>query len=188
MSSSVFCSQLSDGSTISQYREYHTLNHSIDNPLLFWPSSPSSQITRYRLVDLDKSMLLVRHMEFMLVGQLVIPSTKLSNGLVMMVQECCVSMTVSIASVMIAFKAEQDILAVPAASLEIGRPDAEVAIPRLDQIAVVAEDIRCRLTRGMLLRRSVRDPSEGGQEQVTTFDLIRSRNGDIQPWWCQIWS
>jgi hypothetical protein len=70
-----------------------TLNNGIDDPLLVLTSTPCSQIAWNRLIYLDQASLLVDNVELVLVNQLMVTSTKLPDGLVMLVHER--NMTVS---------------------------------------------------------------------------------------------
>ena len=122
----------------------------IDDPLLICAGTPFRQIPWNGLVDLDKPGLLIHDLELMLINQFVISCSELANGLVVLVQEGYVSVAMSIASVVIAFEAKEDVLTLPPTSLEVGRPDRVDAVARPHEIAVVLEDVRTSLARAVL--------------------------------------
>lgn len=163
-----------------------TLNNGIHNPLLLWTGAPFGQVSRHRLIDLDQASFLIHNMKLMLVNQLMIPRTKFTNGLITLVDKRNVSMAVSISSIVVAFKAEQDVLALPTTSLEIGRPDAENGVARPHQVTIVSEDVWPGLARTMLLRRSIREASKWREEEIALLDGICGRNGDVQTRRCEV--
>lgn len=59
-------------------------------------------------------------MKFVFVHQLVVPSAELTNRVIVLIHESNMSMTMAVARVVIAFEAKKDVLAVDAASLEVG--------------------------------------------------------------------
>jgi hypothetical protein len=140
------------------------LEDGIDNPLLICTRTPRCEIPRNRLVDLDKSSLLIHDLELMLVNQFVVSRAELTGGLVVLVQEGNVSVAMTIAGVVVALEAEEDFLALPSTSLEVGRPDRVAAVARLHKIAVVPEDVRTSLARAVLFRWSIRNPGERRNE------------------------
>lgn len=163
-----------------------TLNHSVDNPLLLWATTPSSQITWYRLVDLDESSLLIVDVEFVLIGQLVIAGTKLADRLIMLIHEGGVTMTMAVSGIVVSFEAEQDILALPTTGLEVGGPDAVDTIAGPYEVASIREDIWTCLTRTVLGRRRVCNAREWRYEQIALLDLVCCWDGDVQAWRSQI--
>lgn len=100
------------------------MDDGIDDPLLFSAGTPSRQITSNRLIDLNQAGSLIDDMELVLIYQLMVTSSQFSDSLVMVVHYSDMAVTVAISRIMVTFKAKQDILTVPATSLEVGRPDA----------------------------------------------------------------
>jgi len=86
----------------------------------------------------------------------------------------------TIASIVIAFEAEQNMFALPLGGLEIGGPNGVDAVPGPDQIAIVAKDVWARLTRPMLLSRSIGVPRERRYEKIAFLDVAGGRNGDVE--------
>lgn len=117
------CSRLSPSSKVP------TLEDSIDNPLLVWTGTPFSEISRHRLIDLDKASLLANDFEFVLVNQFVVPSTQFANCLVVLIQEGYMTMAVPVPGIVVTLKAEEYIFAFPSTSLKVGGPD------RIDAVA-----------------------------------------------------
>ena len=83
-----------------------TLNNSVHNPLLLWICAPSGEIPRDWLVYLNQASFFIDNMELVLVNELVVSSTKLTDGLIMLVHESDVAMAMAIVGIVIAFKAE----------------------------------------------------------------------------------
>jgi hypothetical protein len=90
------------------------------------------------------------------------------------------TVSVTIAGIMITFKAEENIFALPLRRLEVGRPDGVDAVPGPNQIAIVAKNIGPRLTRTMLLSRSIGIPSERGYEKISFLNGTSCRDGDVE--------
>lgn len=159
----------------------HTLDNSIHDPLLLRRGTPRSQVDWDRLVNLDESGLLIDNMELMLISQLMITRPQLTDGLIMLIQDGSMSMTMSITSVMVSLEREENILTLPARRLEVRRPDRVVPVSRPDELAVVAENVRCRLTRAVLFTCGVCVPGEGSDEEIAFLDVRGSGDGDVQP-------
>jgi len=157
------------------------LDDGVDDPLLFGLASPSREVAGDGLVDLDKTGFLVDDVELVLVDQLVVTGAQLADGLVVLVHDGDVAMTVTVSGVVVALEAEQDVFALPASSLEVGRPDAVDTIAGPDQVTIVAEDVGSGLARAMLLGGSVREPGKRGQKQVPLFDVLGRGDADVQP-------
>jgi hypothetical protein len=172
------CHTLAIISTI--YEQVHTLNDSINNPLLLRTSSPRSKIHRSGLVDLDQSRLLIDDMKLVLISQLVIASTKLTDSLIVLVKDSRVPVTMTITRVMVTLEAKEDILALPASLLEVGSPDGVVAVPGPDQLSVIAEDVRSSLTGTVLFSRGVWEASERSDKEVSLLDVLSSGDGDVE--------
>jgi hypothetical protein len=162
------------------YQQVRTLNDGINNPLLLRASSPLSEVHRSRLVDLNQSRLLIDDMELVLIGQLVIAGTKLTDSLIVLVKNGRVTVTVAIARVVVTLKAKEDILALPASLLEVGSPDGVVAVAGPNQLSVIAEDVRCSLTRAVLLSSGVWETSKWSDEEVALLDVLSSGDGDVK--------
>ena len=158
-----------------------TLDDGVDNPLLLRAASPSGQVAGNGLIDLDEASFFVDDVKLMLVDQLVVPSAQFADGLVVLVHDSDVAMAVAVAGIVVTFKAEQDVLALPASSLEVGRPDAVDAVARPDQVAVVTEDVGAGLARAVLLGGGVGVPGKGSHKEVPLFDILGRRDGDVQP-------
>lgn len=90
-------------------------------------------------------------MTFMLISKLVVTSSQLANGFVMLVQDSRMTVSMPISGIVIALEAKQYIFTNPSPSLKVSRPDGVVSIARPDQVAVVTEDIRRGLTGPVLL-------------------------------------
>jgi hypothetical protein len=128
-----------------------TLEDGIDNPLLIWTGTPLSEISGHRLVYLDETRLLIDNLELVLVNQFMVSSPELANSLIVLIQESHMSMAMPVSSIVIAFKAEENIFAFPSSGLEVGGPDGIDAVARPYKVAIVFEDIRARLARTVLL-------------------------------------
>lgn len=165
-----------------------TLENGIYNPLLFRTGTPFGEVLRDRLVDLNERRFLIDDMELVLVGELVVARAKLANGLIMLVHDGRVAVAVAVSRIMVAFKAEQHILPLPARLLEVCRPDRVVAVPGPDQLSVIAENVRSSLSRAMRLARRVRKSGERSHEKVAFFDVRGCRDRDIQTRRRQVWS
>lgn len=127
-------------------------------------------------------------MKLVLVHQLVVSSTQLTNRLIMLVHERNVPVSMSIPSIVVALKAEEDIAALPAARLEVGRPDAVDCIAGPHQVAVVAEDVRTGLARTVLRGRRVREAGKRREKQVPLLDGRGGRDGDVEARRGEVWS
>ena len=125
-------------------------------------------------------------MEFVLVNQLVVSGAQLTDGLVVLVHDGDVAVAVAITSVVVTLKAEQDVLALPAGSLEVGGPDAVDAVAGPDQVPVITEDVRAGLARAMLLAGRVGEPGERGHKEVPLSDVLGGRDADVQPGWRKV--
>jgi len=158
-----------------------TLEDGVDNPLLLSAAAPGGQVARHRLVDLDEAGLLVDDVELVLVNQLVVAGAQLTDSLVVLIHNGNMPMSMAIAGIVVAFKAEQHILALPPRRLEVGRPDAVDAIPGPDEVAVIPEDVRPRLARAVLRGGRVGEAGEGGHEQVARVGVLGGRVGDVEP-------
>lgn len=159
---------------------FPTLNNRIHNPLLLRLRAPRRQIPRNRLIYLNQPRLLINNMKFMLINKLVVARAQLPYRLVMLVQKRDMPMPVAVPGVMVPLEAEQHIPAAPARRLEVGRPDAVDGVPAPNELAVVAEDVRPRLARAVLLRRRVREAREGRDEEVALLDVRGRRDGDVE--------
>lgn len=157
------------------------MDDGVYNPLLLGTGAPFSQVPRHRLVDLNQASLFINNVELMLINQLVVSSAELPDGLVMLVHEGDVSMAMAVASVVVALEAEEDILALPTASLEVGGPDAIDCITGPDQVSVVTEDVRACLAGTMLLRWRIGVAREGSDKQIARLNGIRGGDGDVEP-------
>lgn len=162
------------------------MNDGIYNPLLLWTGTPFLKISRHRLIDLDKPSLLIDDMELVLVHQLVIPSTQLTDRLIMLVHNGDVPVAMAVPSVVVTLKTEENVLSLPASSLEVGGPDAVQTIARPNKVAVVSEDVRTCLTWTMLFSRRVWVASKGSHKEISRFDLVRGRDGDVETRRCQV--
>ncbi len=158
-----------------------TLDDGVDDPLLLRAASPGSQVTGNGLVDLDEAGFFIDDVELVLVNQLVAASAQFPDGLVVLIHDSDVAMAVAVAGVVVTFKAEQDIFALPASGLEVGRPNAVDAVAGPDQVSVVAEDVRAGLARAVLLGGGVGVTGKGGHKEVPLFDILGRRDGDVQP-------
>ena len=158
-----------------------TLDDGVDDPLLLRAASPSAQVAGNGLVDLDQAGFFVDDVELVLVDQLVVASAQFADRLVVLVHDGDVAVAVAVAGVVVAFKAEQDVLALPASGLEIGRPDAVDAVAGPDQVAVVAEDVGAGLARAVLLGGGVGVSGKRSHKEVSLFDILGRRDRDVQP-------
>lgn len=158
----------------------HTLDDGIDNPLLLGAAAPGGQVTRDGLVNLDEASIFVDDVELVLVDQLVVAGAQLANGLIVLVHDGDVAVSVAVAGIVVAFKAEQHVFALPAGGLEVGRPDAVDAVARPHQVAVITEDVGASLARTVLFGRSIRVPGKRGHKEVPLFDVLGGRDGDIE--------
>lgn len=61
-------------------------------------------------------------MELVLVYKLVVACAELSDGLVVLVKDGNVAMAMTVACIVVALEAEEDILTLPAGRLEVGCP------------------------------------------------------------------
>ena len=165
-----------------------TLNDGINDPLLVRASTPSTEVPSDGLVDLDEARLLIDNVEFVLVNQLVVSRTQLANGLVVLIHEGNVPMAVAVASVMVTLEAEENVLALPAAGLEVGGPNAVQRVARPDEIAIVPENVWSSLEGPMLLSRSVGLASKGGEKEISLLDIARGWNRDVQTRRRQVWA
>lgn len=81
--------------------------------------------------------------------------------------------------VVVALKTEEDILAIPSPSLEMGRPDGIDTIPRPHQITIVTKDIRPSLAWTVLLGRSVMVASKWSDEEISFLNLAGRWNSYV---------
>lgn len=85
-----------------------TLEDGVHNPLLIRLRSELGEIAWHGLINLDQGGLFVDYVEFMLVGDLVVASSQLANGLVVLIKEGDVAMAVSIERVVICDRLVRD--------------------------------------------------------------------------------
>jgi hypothetical protein len=71
-------------------------------------------------------------MELMLVSELMVSSTQLTNSLVVLIHDSGVTMSMTISSIVVTLETEEHILALPLCSLEVGCPDGIYAVARPD--------------------------------------------------------
>lgn len=161
----------------------HTLENGINDPLLLRTGTPLGKILGHGLVDLDEGGLFVDDMELMLVGQLVVSSTQLTDSFIVLIHDGGVTMPVSIGSVVVTLEAEQDIFALPAGHLEVGGPDGVVRVAGPDQFTVVTEDVRGWLTRTV---DAFRVAGKGAYEEIAFLYILSGGDGDVQPRGCQV--
>lgn len=100
-----------------------TLNDGIYDPLLLRTSSPLAQVPRNRLIDLDERGLFIDDVKLMLISQLVISGPELANRLVVLIEDRSVAVAMAVSGIMIPLKGEKHISSLPAALLEVRRPD-----------------------------------------------------------------
>lgn len=122
-----------------------TLELGVDDPLLILASSVSGQIVRHGVVDLDQSGLFIDDVELVLVRQAMVPSSEFADGLIILVEESGVAVSVAICSIMASLKAKEDVFALVPSLLEIGSPDGKISISGPDEITGVGKDIGCCL-------------------------------------------
>lgn len=163
----------------------HTLEDGVHNPLLFRTTAKAGQVLWNGLVDLKQRSFLVNHMELVLVHELMITSSELSDCLIVLVQNGSMAMAVTIGRIVITLKAEQDVLTVPTGLLEVGCPDGEVGVSRPDEFAIVTHNVRSFLARAVELRLSPL-ARKRCHEQVTLLDILGGRDGDVQTRWSQV--
>jgi hypothetical protein len=130
---------------------------------------------------LDEACFFVDDVELVLVDQLVVAGAQFADRLVVLVHDGDMAVAVAVAGVVVALETEQDVFALPAGRLEVGRPDAVDAVSGPDQVAVIAEDVGAGLPRTVLLRGSVRVPGKRSHEKVPLFDILGGRDTDVQP-------
>lgn len=124
----------------------------------------------------------------MLIDQLMITPPHLPNGLVPLIKEGNMPMSMPIPSIMITFKAKQYILSLPSPDLEISGPDTVDTVAGPDQIAIVAEDIRACLAGLVLLGGGIGVAGEWGDKEVARFYLGSCWYRDVQAWRRKVWS
>lgn len=90
------------------------------------------------------------------------------------------TVTVTIASVVITFKTEENIFAVPFGLLEVGGPDGVVAIPGPNQVAVITKNVWRSLAGAVHFAGRVRKASKRRNEEVALFHIICGRDCDIE--------
>ena len=156
------------------------MEYGIHDPLLLRVGTPARQIRGNRLVDLNESRFLIDDVELMLVSQFMVTSAQFPNGLVVLVQDGGVSVTMPVASIMVALEGEENILAPPARLLEVSSPDGVVAVTRPDQFPVIAEDLRGSLAGAMHFPGFIREAREGGHEEISLVDIGGGGDSDVQ--------
>lgn len=118
-----------------------TLESCVDDPLLLGGSSIWGEVIWNGVVYLDQSGLLVDDDKLVFISQPMVTCAQLSDGVVILVQESSVAMSMSVRSIMASLETEQNILALVPSSLEVGGPDREICEARPDEVASVCEDI-----------------------------------------------
>lgn len=156
------------------------MEHGIDDPLLLRRGTPGSEIHRNRLIDLDDRRFLINDVELMLVGELVVARPQFSNGFIMVVHDRSMAVTMTIARVMVSFEAEEDVFALPASLLEVGGPNGVISVARPDQLPIVSEDVRSRLTGSMHCPCVVQEPGERGDKDISLVHIWRGGDGNVQ--------
>ena len=94
-----------------------TLEDGIDDPLLIWTGTPLREISRHGLVQLDETRLLIDNLKLMLIDRLVVASPELANSIIVLILESHMPMSMPLAGIVITFKAEENIFALPSSSL-----------------------------------------------------------------------
>lgn len=156
------------------------MDDGVDDPLLLGAAAVGGQVARDGLVDLDEACFFVDDVELVLVDQLVVAGAQLADGLVVLVHDGDVAVAVAVAGIVVALEAEEDVLALPAGRLEVGRPDAVDAVAGPDQIAVIAEDVGASLARTVLLGWSIGVSGKRGDKKVPLFDVLGGWDRDVE--------
>lgn len=172
---------------LTESRIRPTLEDGIDNPLLLGATTPPTQVRGNRLVNLKQSRFFIDDMELMLIHQFMVTSTQLANRLIVLVQNGRMAMTMAISRVMVTLETEEDILAFPFGSLEIGRPDGVVGIARPNEFAIISEDVRSLLSGSVELGLGPLARKRGDKE-VTLVGVVGCGDGDVQTWRGQVCS
>lgn len=105
-----------------------TLKSRIHNPLLFSTSTIHGEIPWYWMVYLDEASLLIDNGELMFVRQSVVSRTEFQDCPIALIEKRGMPMSVTIGSIVVTFKGEQDVLAFVTTSLKVRRPNREVRI------------------------------------------------------------